>query len=234
MSITLLSARFHFTCTLIIGVPIAAMLALVSKTAGANPLPDIATVDIYAHYDLSNPPTGRPYTGFVGQYYSPSLGFNFGDYTDLTSFVAVVTYSELLSTTGWYDDLIDSNNGVTANLWYKNYDFIGNGGGLFAYGEADNEFTLGAGIQHFQVDFFAGVDIPDGGPLILGGPPYTLGIAPPIPDFRFANMANATAVLLPIPDFCSTWELLGIAVIVLGALCRKFRPARELAYRFIE
>ncbi len=98
-----------------------ASIAVLSPRAFANPNPDDVRIDIYRNFNINNPPDGSPYTGFAGQFDlatgNDGFDIDFGTPFGLTTFAAVITFTEWVSTDGLYKPQTDSSNGLTANIF---------------------------------------------------------------------------------------------------------------------
>jgi hypothetical protein len=173
------------------------------------------TVDIYSGFDINNGPSGFPYTGYVGHYYTSDLDLNFGDPFGLTQFAAVVTGVEWVSTTGLYTTGLYSNR--PDNFSFGNYGAALDGN--WEIGEWANEMVLDAGLNPFEIDFISTPEL-DGGP---GNELSFFGFSPWGGD---PSVADATDALMPVPDSTSTMVMLGSALFGLSGLRRRFAVQR--------
>ena len=202
----------------------AAFAAILSSSAIADE--NVVAVDIYSTFDINNAPTAGPYSGYAGHYYLTAAdlenGYNFGEPFGLSQFVAVLTFTEYVSVTGLYIPFINTDNGWTANLYDANYGPHGNGPGPYALGAYGNEILLHAGFNQFEIDYIAGVGLPDGSLGSVGGPPYLLTFDFPSPWGGDESVWGAQTYLVPVPDAGSTFSLLGGALACLAMLRRRF------------
>jgi hypothetical protein len=204
-----------------IAILVAAFVAILKSQAVAEP--DVVTVDVYGNFNINNPPSAGPYSGFAGQYYLTASdlenGYNFGTPFGLTSFVAVLSFTEYVSVTGLYIPYLDTSNGYTSNL----YDgLLSNGPGPYSLGSVADEIQMSAGFNSIQFDYIAGEGLPDGSLGNVGGPPYLLTIDFPQPWGGDPDVWNSQTYLVPVsvavPDLGSTLSLVGGALAGIAAL----------------
>ena len=96
---------------------IAILALLLMSTSASAPHAKAGTVqvDIYSTFDVTNAPSGEPYSGLAGHLDLSSdiftgLGYNFGNPFGLSSFAAVVSFTQFMSTTGFYNGGLNSGN----------------------------------------------------------------------------------------------------------------------------
>lgn len=213
-------------------IAILAILLMSTSTSAPHAKAGTVLVDIYSTFDVSNAPSGGPYTGFVGQLDLSSdvftgLGYNFGNPFGLSSFAAVISFTQYMSTTGFYSGGL--NSGTAPVLWTKGGAPDPFFGGPWAAGSAYNEVLFNAGYNDFELVFLAGAGFGGG----FGGEPFNLSLVYFEPwggDPRMADGAYSyvtTKEPAEVPDSASTVGLLIGALTGVLALHRRIgRPAR--------
>lgn len=185
-------------------------------------------VDIYSGYDQSNAPTGGPYSGWAGQLNLSSdlfigpTGYCFENPFGLSSFAAVIKFTEYMSTTGFYSGGLNSfnspvlwtNAGGATNPFY---------GAPWAAGSAYNEVYFNSGFNDFELVFLAGADFGGG----LGGSPFNLSLAYFTPWGGDPNMVDGaysyvtTRETPPVPDAGKTVGILTGALAAVWGIRRR-------------
>jgi len=180
-------------------------------------------VDIYSGYDQTNAPTGGPYSGWAGQLnlssdlFTDPAGYCFENPFGLSSFAAVIKFTEYMSTTGFYSGGLNSfsspvlwtNAGGATNPFY---------GAPWAAGSAYNEVFFNSGFNDFELVFLAGPDFGAG----LGGSPFNLSLTYFTPWGGDPNMADAYSYVTsreapPVPESGKTVGIMtGALTAVLG------------------
>src|SRR6478735_6075397 len=90
------------------GIVVFAALLLTLSMSAPQAKAGTLCIDIYSGYDQSNAPTGGPYSGWAGQLNLSSdlfidpAGYCFGNPFGLSSFAAVIKFTEYMSTTVFY------------------------------------------------------------------------------------------------------------------------------------
>jgi hypothetical protein len=188
------------------------------------------TVDIFAGFDLTNPPTGMPFTDYAGRIELPHTafhawqGYDFGQPFGLTSFAARISFTMYMSTTGYY--IGGLNSGLAPVLWTAGFpNFYMNEGQDWMSGVGFGEYSYEAGLNHFEIIYIAIPDvIPNGiGPNAgtVGGGPYFLNIGffnPWGGDPRVDHGAYSYVV----PDSIETLGGILSAMLALLAIRRKY------------
>jgi hypothetical protein len=204
------------------------VIAALSPRAFANPNPDVVRVDIYRNFDINNPPDARPYTGYVGSYELPAtdqnvdIAINFGQPFGLTTFAAVVTFTEHFSVSGLYTPFTDTSNGVSDNpyLWEGDLEAPEfDGGSPYDMSPSEEPVGFGQGFETLHVDFIADTPGSFGEDSESWGAPYTLFVQFPQPDEgNDPDEGNASVYLVPLPDAGNTFALLGFSLAGLAVL----------------
>lgn len=197
-------------------------------------------VDIYSNFDLNNAPSGGPYSGLAGHLDLSSdvftgLGYSFGNPFGLSSFAAVITFTQFMSTTGFYSGGLDS--GTAPVLWTKGGALDPFSDGPWAAGSAYNEVLFNAGYNDFELVFLAGDDFGEG----FGGAPFNLSLTyfepwggdPRVTEGAYSYVTTklgataSTFSAAQVPDSGDTLTIL-LGTLAAGfALRRGFsRPAR--------
>lgn len=207
---------------------LAALLLTLFMTIPQQAKAGTIYVDIYSGYDQSNAPTGGPYTGWAGQLalscdlFSNPAGYSFGAPFGLSSFAAVISFTQYMSTTGYYSGGLNSFNSPV--LWTKAAGAVNPFyGEPWAAGSAYNEILFNAGYNDFELVFLAGADFGGG----LGGGPFNLSLTyfspwggdPRVTDgaYSFVTTRETPAV----PESGKTVGLLTGALAVLLSLRRR-------------
>ena len=191
-------------------------------------------VAIYGTYDADNAPSGGPYSGLAGHLSLSSdvftgLGYSFGNPFGLSSFAAVVSFTQYMSTSGLY--LGGLNSGASPVLWTKGGAMDPYGDGPWAAGSAYNEVFFNAGYNDFELVFLAGDNFGDG----FGGEVPNLSLDyfqpwggdPGLGDGAYSYVTTTLsvrpAVLTPVevPDSASTLMMLAGSFAAIFAIGRK-------------
>jgi len=184
-------------------------------------------VDFYSTYDPANDPSGTPYSGYAGHLELSSdlfvgAGYDFGNPFGLSSFAAVIRFTEYMSTTGFYSGGLNSGNDPV--LWMKGGTYDPFWGGLWAAGAAYGEILFDAGYNDFELVFLAGEEFGGG----FGEAPYNLILSyfkpweadPRMADGAYAYVTTKVAYE-PVPDSLATLGILAATLAAAVALRRQ-------------
>ena len=213
-------------------IAILAVLLMSISTSVPHAKAGTVLVDIYSTFDVSNAPSGAPYTGFAGQLDLSSdvftgAGYNFGNPFGLSSFAAVISFTQYMSTTGYYNGGL--NSGTSPVLWTKGGIFNPFYGGPWAAGSVYNEIEFNAGYNDFELVFLAGNSFGAG----FGGAPFNLSLIyfepwggdPRVTDGAYSYVTTKEPA--GVPDSAGTVGLLIGALAGVFSLHRRIgRPAR--------
>lgn len=211
---------------------IAVLLVLLMSISASAPHAKAGSVrvDIYSNFDVTNAPSGGPYSGLAGHLDLSSdaftgLGYTFTNPFGLSSFAAVISFTQYMSTTGYYNGGLSS--GASPVLWTKGGIFNPFYDGPWAAGSVYNEIEFNAGYNDFELAFLAGSDFGGG----FGGAPFNLSLTyfepwggdPRVTDGAYSYVTSKEPA--QVPDAGSTVGLL------LGALAGAFSLHRRIGRR---
>jgi hypothetical protein len=184
-------------------------------------------VDIYSTFDVTNAPSGEPYSGLAGHLDLSSdiftgLGYNFGNPFGLSSFAAVVSFTQFMSTTGFYNGGLNSGNAPVH--WTKGGTMDPYYGGPWAAGSAYGEILFNAGYNDFELVFLAGSDFGAG----FGGAPFNLSLTYFQPWGGDPNVTDGAYSYVTTKEPAQVPDSSGTVGLLMGALAGVFSLRRRI------